>query len=100
MKHFAIICWDSPGSADARASARDAHFARIEGIMDALSVAGPLKDADGNFVGSLVIVTAETEAGARDILEADPYFAAGVWDRFEIHDFLPAAGAWIGGKVW
>lgn len=100
MKHFAIIAWDAPDSAGARNSARAAHFARIEGIMDSLAIAGPMRDANGAFVGSLVIVTAEDEAGARAILEADPYFAAGVWDRFEIHDFLPAAGKWVGGKTW
>lgn len=100
MKHFAIIAWDAPDSAAARTSARAAHFARIEGIMDSLAIAGPLKDASGAFTGSLVIVKAEDEAGARAILEADPYFAAGVWARFEIHDFLPAAGEWVGGKTW
>jgi uncharacterized protein YciI len=100
MKHFAIIAWDAPNSAAARASARDAHFARIESIMDSLAIAGPLKDAAGNFTGSLVIVKADDEAAALAILHGDPYFAAGVWQRFEIHDFLPAAGTWIGGKVW
>lgn len=100
MKHFAIICWDAPDSAAARASARDAHSARIESIIDRLSIAGPLKDASGAFTGSLVIVKADDEAGARAILEADPYFTAGVWARFEISEFVPAAGEWIGGKIW
>ncbi len=100
MKHFTIICWDAHGSAPIRASARDAHFARTEAIIDRLAIAGPLKDASGAFTGSLVIVTAEDEAGARAILEGDPYFAAGVWARFEISEFVPAAGGWIGGKIW
>lgn len=100
MKHFAIICRDALGSAPIRAAARADHFARIEGIMDSLAIAGPLKDPSGGFVGSLVIVKADDEAGARAILEADPYFIAGVWGRIEIRAFLPAAGAWIGGKTW
>ena len=100
MKHFAILCWDAPGPAEARSSARDAHFARIETIIDRLAIAGPLKDASGAFTGSLVIVKAADEGGARAILEADPYFAAGVWERFEISEFVPAAGEWIGGKIW
>jgi len=27
-------------------------------------------------------------------------FGAGVWERWEIHPFTPAAGEWIGGKTW
>lgn len=100
MKHWAIIAWDSPDAAAKRDTHRAAHFARIDGILDRLAIAGPMKDDAGAFTGSLVIVTAETRAEAQAILEADPYFAAGVWDRFEIHDFLPAAGAWAGGKAW
>lgn len=100
MRHFAIICWDAPDSASIRAAARDLHFARIERIMDNLAIAGPLKDASGAFIGSLVIVKAEDETEARAILEGDPYFIAGVWARFEIHDFMPAAGEWIGGRIW
>lgn len=100
MTHYAIIAWDAPGSEAARASKRAEHFARVERIMDRLAIAGPLRDADGRFTGSLVIVEADSEADARSVLEADPYYAAGVWDRFEIRSFLPAAGGWIGGKAW
>ncbi len=100
MTHFAIMCWDAPDSAPLRAAARDAHFARIEDIMGSIAVAGPLKDESGAFIGSLVIVTAEDEAAARAILEGDPYFVAGVWARCEISAFVPAAGEWIGGKIW
>lgn len=100
MKHFAILCWDAPDSARLRAAHRDAHFARVEAIMDRIAVAGPLKDASGAFIGSLVIVKAEDEAGARAILEGDPYFIGGVWARWEISAFVPAAGEWIGGKIW
>lgn len=100
MKHFAVIAWDAPGAEPIRAAHREAHFARIDGIMGQLAVAGPLRDAAGRFTGSLVIVKADDEAGARAVLEADPYHAAGVWDRFEIHAFLPAAGEWIGGTTW
>jgi uncharacterized protein YciI len=100
LRHFAIICWDAANAAALRDTALAAHFAHVEAILDKITIAGPLKDAAGNFTGSLLIVTAEDETGARAILEADPYFTAGVWERFEIHDFLPAAGEWIGGKIW
>ena len=33
-------------------------------------------------------------------IERDPYFAAGFLDSIEIDEFMPAAGEWIGGKIW
>lgn len=48
----------------------------------------------------LVIATAVDEAEARAIFEDDPQLAAGVWERYEIRDFLPAAGGWIGRTIW
>lgn len=100
MNHYAIIAWDAPDAGPKRDAARDAHFARVETIMDRVAIAGPMKDGEGRFTGSLIVVTATDEAEARALFEGDPYFAAGVWDRWEIHAFTPAAGAWIGGKIW
>jgi uncharacterized protein len=100
MSHFAIFAWDGPDAAQKRDAARDAHFAHIEAIMDKIAVAGPLKTDNGGFVGSLLVVKAADGAEARAILESDPYFGAGVWERCEIHPFVAAAGEWIGGKIW
>lgn len=100
MSHFAILCRDAAGAALARATARDAHFAYVETILDRIAIAGPLKDAEGGFTGSLFIVEAADEAAARALLEADPYFAADIWATCEISPFVPAAGGWIGGKIW
>ncbi len=100
VKHYAIVAWDGPAAAEARNAARAAHFARIEAILPNLAIAGPLKDEHGAFTGSLVIVTAADQAEALAIFQANPYFIAGVWARYEIHDFLPAAGGWIGGTSW
>jgi uncharacterized protein len=100
LTQFAIMAWDVPDSAPLRLAAREAHFARVELIMDRVRVAGPLKDASGAIIGSLIVVLAQDEVEARALFEGDPYFAAGVWARHEIHAFLPAAGAWVGGKIW
>lgn len=97
---YMVVSRDAPGAGPIRAAARDAHFAHVETILDKVAVAGPLKDADGNFTGSLVVLHADSEAAARAILEADPYFKAGVWDEIRIEAFTAAAGSWIGGKIW
>jgi uncharacterized protein YciI len=100
LPHFAIIAWDAPGAAGPRDTARDAHFRHVEATMDGIAIAGPMRDAEGRFTGSLVIVRAANADEALARLQSDPYYAAGVWKRFEIHAFTPAAGSWIGGKIW
>jgi uncharacterized protein len=95
-----IVAWDAPDSAPLRAAARDDHFAHIERIIDKVAVAGPLKDADGAFVGSMILLDVADAAEAESVLRSDPYFAAGVWDRWTIHAYLAAAGDWVGGKIW
>jgi uncharacterized protein YciI len=97
---FAIVCRDVPNSGQARANARDAHFAHVEAILDRIAIAGPLKNDKGEIVGSLVVVHADSKADAQAILESDPYFAANVWAESRIEEFVAAAGDWIGGKIW
>jgi hypothetical protein len=98
--HFAIVAWDGPGSAEKRDSAQAAHFAHVEAIMDRIAIAGPLRDDTGQSIGSIFVLRVESAVEAETLLRADPYFAAGVWDRWTINAFLPAAGGWIGGKIW
>lgn len=100
MSHFAVVAWDTADSAAIRAAVRDAHFTHIEIIIDKIAVAGPLKDADGAIVGSLVVLDVADATEAEAVLRSDPYFKAGVWDRWTIHPYLAAAGEWVGGKIW
>jgi uncharacterized protein len=97
---FAITAWDAPGAETIRSATRAAHLMQIETIMEKIAVAGPLKTDNGGFVGSLLIVKAADRAEALAILESDPYFRAGVWNRWEINPFVAAAGQWPGGKIW
>jgi uncharacterized protein len=98
--HFAIIAWDIPNSAELRAARSAAHFAHIETIMDRIAIAGPLKDNDGRNIGSMLVFKAASAAEAEALFRSDPYFIAGIWDRWTINAFLPAAGEWVGGKIW
>lgn len=100
MKAFAIYCIDKPDTAQKRLDTRAAHFAHIEKTLDNLLIAGPLNDPAGQTVGSLLIVKAADPAAARTQLEADPYFDADIWADIRITEFVPAAGDWIGGKIW
>jgi uncharacterized protein len=100
VSHFAVMAWDVADSAPIRAAARDHHFSHIELVIDKVAVAGPLKDADGAIIGSLVVLDVADAAEAEAVLRSDPYFVAGVWDRWTIHPFVAAAGEWVGGKIW
>ncbi len=97
---FVITAWDAPGSGAARDAQRAAHFAHVESIIESFAVAGPLYDADGRITGSMVVIKAASAAEAEAVLKSDPYYQAGVWERWTIHRYRAAAGDWVGGKTW
>ncbi|MGY6638067.1 MAG: hypothetical protein ABS49_11825 [Erythrobacter sp. SCN 62-14] len=99
-KFFAIIATDKPGATATRMAKLGEHLAHVEAAIDQLAVAGPLRDRDNNFVGSLLVVKADSEAEARAMLEDDPYYRANIWADIQIHAFGAAAGDWVGGKTW
>lgn len=76
---FAAVSLDKPGSLELRMSTRPAHVAWLEGLGGALKLAGPFLGADGQPLGSLVIVEAADQAAAEAIFAADPYVAAGLF---------------------
>ena len=97
---YAIASRDAPGTEATRAEHRDAHFSHVETMMNKVTLAGPLKDADSGFTGSLVPLYADSEAEARTIRESDPHFKAGMWTDVRIDAFIAAAGTMVGGKTW
>jgi uncharacterized protein YciI len=99
-KFYAIVARDRPGAAAIRTEKLKQHLAHVEGHLDRLAVAGPMRDEAGAFTGSLLIVKAESEADARALLEADPYYQAGIWNDIDVRAFGAVAGDWVGGKTW
>lgn len=100
---YIAVCEDDPtvDSVALRRREKDAHFAYIEGILEQLLVAGPLADAPGaRHNGSLFVYAADSETQARQLLEDDPYYQAGIYGRVRLAPFAPAAGQWIGGTIW
>ena len=96
-----VLCRDAPDSAPKRGAETAAHFAYIEAHLEEIYVAGPLFAPDGaTVVGSLFVYRTKSAARARALLEGDPYFRAGVYATTEVLPFLPAAGRYLGGKIW
>lgn len=97
---IAVWAEDAAGADAARASELGAHLAHIEAVMAQIFVAGPLLDGVGQVVGSMLVFDVPDEAAARAMMEADPYFRAGVWGRISYRPYKAVAGLWVGGKTW
>ena len=90
--HFIIHCLDKPGGPALRLANYEAHKAYLSSYpKTALSmvISGPLLGPDNEtMIGSLFLVEAEHQDRVMDFHRNDPFFAAGVWDKVEIHPFL------------
>jgi len=94
---YLIIGSDVPNSLQARRAARPEHLARLQVLLDEqrLLVAGPMPALDtedpgeSGFVGSAIIARFDDFASARLWAEADPYFAAGVYQQVDVLPFKP-----------
>jgi len=92
---YAIISEDVENSLPLRATARDAHLARLRALAadNRLLIGGPHPaiDAedpgDAGFTGSLVVVDFPSLDEARDWADADPYVGAGVYAKVVVKPF-------------
>jgi uncharacterized protein YciI len=100
MPLYAIHALDGPGGAEKRSANLAAHLAHVEAQIDRYFVAGPLKDAAGAPIGSLLVVEAANEADARTFLAEDPYAGVQLWDQVHLSAFAAAAGSSVGGVTW
>ncbi|MEM6908173.1 MAG: YciI family protein [Pseudomonadota bacterium] len=99
MALFAFYCLDGEHGSELREKFLSEHLAHVEAHIDDFAVAGPLKH-DEKTIGSLLVIKADSEAEARTKFEADPYFAAGVWQSIRTAVFMGVAGDWVGGAAW
>ena len=92
---YLIEGFDRPEALPSRRAARPAHLARLQALLDAgrLLLAGPCPaiDADdpgpAGFSGSLIVAEFASLDEARAWAEADPYVAAGVYERVDVRPF-------------
>jgi len=90
MPLFVLIGRDGPDGLALRGRHRDAHLANLQPLVDAGRVrfAGPIRTADGNPCGSVVVFEAADLAAARAIAETDPYAVEGVFASLEVRETL------------
>ncbi|MGM0449523.1 MAG: YciI family protein [Pseudomonadota bacterium] len=95
--YYAIMSEDVDNSLERRKQARGAHLERLEALKEEgrLLMAGPFPAEDttepgeAGFTGSLVIAEFESLAAARAWADADPYVAAGVYEKVTVKPFKP-----------
>lgn len=92
---YAIIASDVADSLDKRLAARPAHLERLQQLKaeGRIVLAGPHPAIDSNdpgpagFTGSLVVAEFDSLAAAQTWADADPYVAAGVYDKVVVKPF-------------
>lgn len=92
---YVIIGEDADNSLPARLATRPAHLERLLALRDAgrLLVAGPNPAIDANdpgeagFSGSVIIAEFDSLEAAQTWADADPYKAAGVYQRVTVKPF-------------
>ncbi|WP_166265421.1 YciI family protein [Marinobacter caseinilyticus] len=95
--YYSIVSEDVANSLSLRQSARPAHLERLQALKSEgrLLVAGPQPaidtpdPGDAGFTGSLVIAEFDSLEAARSWADADPYVAAGVYERVAVKPFKP-----------
>ncbi len=87
---FMALCFDRPDSAALRDSCRPGHAAWIDSLGGAITLAGPMLNADGSSFGSALIIEAYDEATARRMLANDPFDRAGLFEQVIVKGFRVA----------
>jgi uncharacterized protein len=80
-------------SREQREPAHPAHAANLKALADrgALLLAGPLPDDNAG----LLVYEVEDRAELQQILDAEPYFAAGYVGEARVRRWEPRKGSWI-----
>ncbi|MCE1115732.1 MULTISPECIES: YciI family protein [Pseudomonas] len=92
---YAIIASDVANSLEKRLAARPAHIERLQQLKaeGRVVLAGPHPAIDSNdpgeagFSGSLIVAEFESLVAAQAWADADPYIAAGVYDKVVVKPF-------------
>ncbi len=93
---FAIHAQDRAGALETRLAHYEAHkafLADTSAFGISIVMSGPLVGEDGTtMIGSLFLVEAPDKAAVERFNAADPFHAAGIWDRISITGFIRRQG--------
>ncbi|MEQ1771009.1 MAG: YciI family protein [Devosia sp.] len=81
---YALIAHDRPNRVALRMEIRPEHLKHLDALGDQLMLAGPFLDEDGNMVGSIVVIEAESLDAAKAAFDRDPFVQRGLFDSVTI----------------
>ena len=87
---FVITAMDKPQSLSLRMATRQAHFDYAH-ATNALRLGGPFLDANGDMIGSLIIIDVADIDAARAWHESDPYRKAGLFAHSDVKPWKATA---------
>ncbi len=90
---FTITGQDRDGALDKRMAVRPAHLEYIRSLGSAVLAAGPFLDDNGDPVGSMIVVEAESLEEAQAMAARDPYLVRGVFETSTVRRWN-----WIFGR--
>jgi uncharacterized protein YciI len=90
MPLFVMIGRDGPDGLALRKQHRERHLANLQPLVDAGRVrfAGPIRTAEGDPCGSVVVFEASDLAAAQAFAETDPYAVEGVFASVEVRETI------------
>ena len=93
---FVLHAFDKAGALDMRLANYDAHKAFLSDTSAyrvSVIMSGPLVADDGKtMIGSLMILEAPDRAAVEAFNRADPFYAAGIWEKVQITGFMKRQG--------
>ena len=87
---YVITAVDKEGSLQLRMATREAHFAYVK-ENGAVRLGGPFLNAQGEMVGSMIIIEAADLAAARNWQTNDPYAKAGLFQSSDLRPWKATA---------
>jgi len=81
---FALVAYDRPNAVARRLELRPDHLKHLDTLGDTLLLAGPFLADNGDMVGSIVVIEAETLDAAREIFARDPFMVGNLFDSVTI----------------
>jgi uncharacterized protein YciI len=89
VPYFCVHAYDHPYRLDERVKLRDGHRARLRTHDHPVTVhiGGPLTDATGAMMGSMLVIEAADMEQVKAYLAGDPYVMAGLYNEIRIDHF-------------
>jgi uncharacterized protein YciI len=88
---YMIETFDKAGSLELRRANRAEHLVYLDRIKDRLLACGAKLNDDGSDAGGgLYVVDVDTRADAEALIQADPFFKVGLFERIEIRRWRKA----------